>query len=85
MNGPKTEREREPKVESFYRGIWRVKVSEAERRVHDRDGHSRRDMKGQTCGYTSSLVCLSCIAFFVRRGASEESKEEELCDQSFSS
>ena len=63
-------------------------MSEAERRVCDgiyRDGLSRRDKKGQTCGCTCSRVCLFCTVFFVRRGASEESKEEYLCDQSFSS
>ena len=30
---PKTEKAREPKVESLVRGIWRLRVSEAERRA----------------------------------------------------
>ena len=31
--GPKTEKAREPTVESLVRGIWRLRASEAERRV----------------------------------------------------
>jgi len=31
--GPKTEKERNPTVESLVGGIWRLRVSEAERRV----------------------------------------------------
>ena len=36
VDGPKMEKEPEPKVESLDRGIWRVKVCEAER--GERDG-----------------------------------------------
>ena len=32
---PKTEKSREPTVESLIRGIWRLRVSEAERRVRE--------------------------------------------------
>ena len=35
VDGPKTEETREPIVESLERGIWRLSVSEAERRVRD--------------------------------------------------
>ena len=35
VEGPKTEKAREPTVESLVRGIWRLRVSEAERRVRD--------------------------------------------------
>ena len=34
-DGPKTEKAREPTVESPVRGIWRMRASEAERRVWD--------------------------------------------------
>ena len=34
-DGPKTEKAREPTVESLVRGIWRLRVSEAERRVRE--------------------------------------------------
>ena len=33
--GPETEKARGPKVRSFVRGVWRVKGSEAERRVRE--------------------------------------------------
>ena len=33
IDGSKTEKVREPTVESLVRGIWRLRVSEAERRV----------------------------------------------------
>ena len=33
--GPKTEQAREPTMESLLRGIWRLRVSEAERRVRE--------------------------------------------------
>ena len=33
VDGPKTEKAREPTVESLVPGIWRLRVSEAERRV----------------------------------------------------
>ena len=33
MEGPKTEKAREPTEESLVRGIWRLRVSEAEGRV----------------------------------------------------
>ena len=49
------------------------------------DGHSRRDKKVQTRACTCRRVRLSYTVFFVRRGASGESKEEDFCDQSFSS
>ena len=35
VDGPKTEKAREPAVESMVRGIWRLIVSEAERRVRE--------------------------------------------------
>ena len=35
VDGPKTEKAREPIVESLVRGIWRLRVSEAERRVRE--------------------------------------------------
>ena len=35
VDGPKTEKAREPTVESLVRGIWRLRVSEAERRVRE--------------------------------------------------
>ena len=36
VDGPKTEKTREPTVEtSLVRGIWRLRVSEAERRVRE--------------------------------------------------
>ena len=35
VDGPKTEKAREPTVESLVRGIWRLTVSEAERRVRE--------------------------------------------------
>ena len=35
VDGPKTEKGREPTVESQVRGIWRLRVSEAERRVRE--------------------------------------------------
>ena len=35
VDGPKTEKAREPAVESLVRGIWRLRVSEAERRVRE--------------------------------------------------
>ena len=34
-DGPKTEKAREPTVESLVRGIWKLRVSEAERRVRE--------------------------------------------------
>ena len=34
-DGPKTEKAQEPTVESLVRGIWRLRVSEAERRVRE--------------------------------------------------
>ena len=33
VDGPKTEKAREPTVEGLVRGIWRRRVSEVERRV----------------------------------------------------
>ena len=33
MDGPKTEKEREPKMESLDRAIWRLKASKGEWRV----------------------------------------------------
>ena len=33
--GPKTRKAREPTVKSVVRGIWRLRVSEAQRRVHE--------------------------------------------------
>ena len=35
VEGPKTETVREPTVESLVRGVWRLRVSEAERRVRE--------------------------------------------------
>ena len=35
VDGPKTEKAREPTVESLVRGIWRLRVSETERRVRE--------------------------------------------------
>ena len=35
VEGPKTELAREPTVESLVRGVWRLRVSEAERRVRE--------------------------------------------------
>ena len=35
VDGPKTEKAREPTVEGLVRGIWRLRVSEAERRVRE--------------------------------------------------
>ena len=35
VEGPKTEKEQEPAVERLVRGIWRPRVSEAERRVRE--------------------------------------------------
>ena len=35
VDGPKTEKAREPTVESLVRGMWRLRVSEAERRVRE--------------------------------------------------
>ena len=35
VDGPKAEKAREPTVESLMRGIWRLRVSEAERRVRE--------------------------------------------------
>ena len=35
VDGPKTEKAREPTVESLVRGIWRLRVSKAERRVRE--------------------------------------------------
>ena len=35
VDGPKTEKAREPTAESLVRGIWRLRVSEAERRVRE--------------------------------------------------
>ena len=35
VDGPKTEKAREPTVESLVRGIWSLRVSEAERRVRE--------------------------------------------------
>ena len=35
VDGPKTEKAREPTLESLVRGIWRLRVSEAERRVRE--------------------------------------------------
>ena len=35
VDGPKTEKAREPTVDSLERGIWRLTVSEAERRVRE--------------------------------------------------
>ena len=35
VDGPKREKAREPTVESLVRGIWRLRVSEAERRVRE--------------------------------------------------
>ena len=35
VDRPKTERAREPTVESLVRGIWRLRLSEAERRVRE--------------------------------------------------
>ena len=35
VEGPKTEKAREPTVESLVQGIWRLRVSETERRVRE--------------------------------------------------
>ena len=35
VDGPKTEKAREPAVESLVRRIWRLRVSEAERKVQE--------------------------------------------------
>ena len=35
VDGPKTEKAREPTVENLVREIWRLRVSEVERRVHE--------------------------------------------------
>ena len=35
VDGPKTEKAREPTVERLVLGIWRLRVSEAERRVRE--------------------------------------------------
>ena len=35
VDGPKTEKAREPTVESLVRGIWRLRASEAEPRVRE--------------------------------------------------
>ena len=35
VDGPKTGKAREPTVEGLVRGIWRLRVSEAERRVQE--------------------------------------------------
>ena len=35
VDGPKTEKAREPAVEILVRGIWRLRVSEEERRVRE--------------------------------------------------
>ena len=35
VDGPKTEKAREPTVESLVRGIWRLRVSEAKRAVRE--------------------------------------------------
>ena len=35
VEGPNTENAREPKVESLVRGIWKLRASEAERRVRE--------------------------------------------------
>ena len=35
VDGPKTEKVREPTVKSLVRGIWRLRVSEPERRIRE--------------------------------------------------
>ena len=35
VSGPKTEKAREPTMESLVRGIWKLRVSEAERRERE--------------------------------------------------
>ena len=35
LDGPKREKAREPTVESLVRGIWRLRVSEVQRRVQE--------------------------------------------------
>ena len=35
VDGPKTEKAREPTAEILVRGIWRMRISEAERRVRE--------------------------------------------------
>ena len=35
VEGPKTEKAQEPTVESLVRGIWRLRVLEAERRIRE--------------------------------------------------
>ena len=35
VDGPKTEKARESTVQSLVRGIWRLRISEAERRVRE--------------------------------------------------
>ena len=71
VNGPKTEKAREPTVESQMRGIWRLRVSEAERRVRAERVKLKTvtiDMKFSehrchvlAAGLTAEGFCVACV------------------------
>ena len=56
VEGPKTEKVREPTRESQVRGIWRLRVSEAERRIRE---HHTEASAFKNVGLVDGLVvCL---------------------------
>ena len=55
-DGPKTEKAREPPVECLVRGIWRLRISEAEQRV--REG-VRQQPQEQRCLFLSACAVFS--------------------------
>ena len=83
VDGPKAEKAREPTVESLVRGIWRLRVSEAERRVRRvcnvEDSH--KDRTEQCPWYNYSRESLSCTEFFVGLKAGGNIQIEAWCGQ----
>ena len=80
--GPAAEKDREPAVDRFVRGILRkqsVHVSEAERSVQDGEYSCKQSQR--YLGARSLRICnrayAVCIEFFVRRATNAESEEGE--------
>ena len=66
---------------SVVRGIWRPRVSEAERRVREGVEKLKTVKETRLIWYIYCRECLSCTEFFVGLGASGETETEKWCGE----
>ena len=76
VEGPKTEKVREPTVKGQVQGIWRLRVSEAEWRVQEGKVKTVTETRQSSACDTFIAECLSCSELFAGLGASGEIETE---------